>query len=155
MIYCGLVWSSWQPKDRSVLFIGSYTARQVTLDVFVTSIFIIIFMNEGSKAAFLTPLHSYLPVTWECSIRGVTRERAPSPGSVSPHHCSWWHEGLPWALEPIRGKFLLLWTNDRASLNCLNFAKMETTDASLESFKLSWWKMSHESLGILPDMHFL
>ena len=35
----------------------------VTLDVFVTSIFIIIFMNEGSKAAFLTPLHSYLPVT--------------------------------------------------------------------------------------------
>ena len=74
-----------------------------------------------------------------CSNLRVWQERRhPAPSSWQ--ELSSQSEARVWARWPMR------------SLDC---AEMVTTDASLESFKLSWWKMSYGSLGILPDMHFL
>ena len=94
------------------------------------------------SATFLTSLPSCRPrnlrVAWEASPLTLLR------GSL--HDISWWQE----LISQSEARVWIRWP-----MRILGCAKIVTTDASLESFKLSWWKMSYGSLGILPDMHFL
>ena len=114
MIYCGLVWSSWQPPDRSGLFIGSYiqvllfhisSNRQNTKKV----IDCCQWMSERHFSHFPAWCRPPPPVTWACGMRGVTPH--PPPGITS------WHRpmtaGSPGPHQPIRGQGPGLVTNEK------------------------------------------